>query len=965
MSVPLSEISNFCDHEHSPAKRKGDAPTDDHAHSNPPTPTLTKGEGEENAEDEVEDGSSSEEDMDDRISQLANRISQLALDSPPLIPEYTSPSPSSDNDDDAPTYGAMEATPFRPSRRKVILSDSDSDSDSDSSHSYEYEYEYVQPTTTPDQQQTSPDQQQPASSSSSTPIHSSSSTPTPIHTHSETQTPTTALSKIKSVDGHSLYDYQEQGVGWLLEMYRSGRSGGILADDMGLGKTVQISAFLEQVGQEADLSESGDGIAVLLVVPVAVVESWVSELGKWAPSLPVQVLHGRSARHREARVGHFGDQDYSRVMLTTYGIVRSSTGLLGSVDWDFLILDEGHTIKNPRSQISKAVRSLPAKCKLVLTGTPIQNNLEELWTIMDFVTGGDVLGDLPQFRTNYGTPIKSSLMANAPYLARRKGEALATTLKKIIQPYLLRREKAVALPDMHATPAKPAPASSLACSGVVVAATPGNRPDAMPAKRDVIVWVPLSETQREIYSQFLESKTVAQTLNQTQSPLAAISVLKKICCHPLLLRNSSLISVGLGLDQVNTDMAVDVSGKLVFLLELLAILKSESHRVAIFSQSAQMLNLLEKLMRESGYSYDRIDGSITSTEERQFRIDAFNAPGSETFVFLMTTQSCGVGITLTGADRVVLFDPQWNPAMDAQAVDRAYRIGQKKDVVVYRLIAAGTIEEKVYRKQVFKSTLTRSVTDDHEAAFRYFSRDDLRDVFSLGPPGVSETANQLNNLHDSRRDPPAAIATELARIKTEAADTMIGFSDHDLLFSDEAAAFFAQQEELAATTAEIDAEVGEMVYGGGADDGLGGLDGGDHSDGLERHLTFNDDEGESVDDGDDIFFDAQESLPSPSPPPSPSLGDRVCEEHRAPFRRRSQPNYTPCRCNLDSETLSVYSDLVELGNEYLAAGEDEEAQAVFIQALTLCDSDVDLRWQLERLSTRLALSSSTWTITPS
>ena len=221
-----------------------------------------------------------------------------------------------------------------------------------------------------------------------------------------------------------------------------------------------------------------------------------------------------------------------------------------------------------------------------------------------------------------------------------------------------------------------------------------------------------------------------------------------------------------------------MSGKLIFLRNLLKELKKNGHRVLIFSQSIKMLDIIQRVVSEDGYEFLRIDGQVTDPTCRQHRIDMFNA-NNDKFAFLLTTGCGGVGITLTGADRVVMYDPSWNPAVDAQAVDRAYRIGQNKDVVVYRLVTCGTLEEKIYRKQIFKGSIMKSVSES-ENPYRYFKRDELRNLFKLENVTYSKTQVQLSALHSHRRQTDEYLDKHIDFLETL---NIYGISDHDLLFT--------------------------------------------------------------------------------------------------------------------------------------------------------------------------------------
>lgn len=347
-------------------------------------------------------------------------------------------------------------------------------------------------------------------------------------------------------------------------------------------------------------------------------------------------------------------------------------------------------------------------------------------------------------------------------------------------------------------------------------------------KNDFIVWLPLTEPQLALYRVFGQSEAVKQALNNTGSVLAAITVLKKICDHPALLhekmkslRDVELAGTSIRLQSKErfdpskgelvamtadeVEECVSQSSKMHFVVELLQRLRAEGHRVLIFSQSTRMLNIVQGVLASERLRmrFVRIDGSISNIDDRQQLIDRFNSDESIT-CFLLTTQCGGVGISLTGADRVIIFDPAWND-LDNQAVDRAYRLGQKRNVVVYRLMTCGAIEEKIYRKQVFKVGLTRKVlAAKSNSQYRYFSKQELRELLVLSDdPYRSETQIQLARLHSADRQLPPGLAEHIELLHTLG---IFGLSDHDLLFSKPD----AELAELA-TTLEASPEVKQII----------------------------------------------------------------------------------------------------------------------------------------------------------
>ncbi|KAK7087529.1 hypothetical protein V1264_021567 [Littorina saxatilis] len=518
-----------------------------------------------------------------------------------------------------------------------------------------------------------------------------------------------------------LYNHQKQGVIWLWGLHKKNK-GGILGDDMGLGKTIQIIGFLSGLFDMEKLKN------VMIVLPVSVMINWEKEFNKWAPGIAIHSFHGTSKRERERTLDRV--QRRGGVLLTTYGMVLTSWEQLTNRDgrdfvWDYVILDEGHKIKNP-SKTTKAIHGVAAKHRIILTGTPIQNNLRELWTLFDYVHQGTLLGTLRTFKQEFDNPIIRARERDATAGEKRLGMEMAQSLKKIMDPYFLRRTKASVKEDEKK------------------AGKDGNAPfksikmPVMTFKNDFVVWLFLSDTQLNIYRDFLELDSVKELLMSSKSPLVALNVLKKICDHPRLLSlrachqlgmdghemgedeldlPSSMESAVTKIEAIEDSVLVGEAGKMCVLVTLVDRLREEGHRTLIFSQSRKMLDIMQKVLRNRGHKVMRLDGTVKGVVERDELVQKFQRNASYS-VFLLTTQVGGVGLTLTAADRVIIYDPSWNPATDAQAVDRAFRIGQTKNVVIYRLITCGTVEEKIYCRQVFKDSITRQTTGNAKDPYR-------------------------------------------------------------------------------------------------------------------------------------------------------------------------------------------------------------------------------------------------------
>ncbi|XP_009632085.2 DNA excision repair protein ERCC-6-like [Egretta garzetta] len=590
-----------------------------------------------------------------------------------------------------------------------------------------------------------------------------------------------------------LFQHQREGVAFLYRLYREGRPGGILADDMGLGKTIQIIAFLSGMF-DAELIRH-----VLLIMPTTLVSSWLAEFARWTPGLRVKEFHGTSKMERTRNLERV--QRRNGIVITSYQMLINNWKQLASsyeqeFVWDYVILDEAHKIKCPSNKTTKCVYAIPAKHRLLLTGTPVQNNLREMWSLFDFACQGSLLGTAKTFKMEYENPITRAREKDATPGEKALGLKISENLMTIIKPYFLRRTKEDINNHRADKPGAPLPAD------------PGeNSVPVMPSltrKNDFVVWVYLAPVQEEIYRNFLSLDHVKEVLMTTRSPLAELTVLKKLCDHPRLLSARACIQLGLEeqecsehdhsseagtlsgankIDHLSEETLIQESGKMLFLVGLLERLREEGHRTLVFSQSRKMLDIIEHVLSHRRFKIMRIDGTVTHLTEREKRINAFQTNKGYS-VFLLTTQVGGVGITLTAASRVVIFDPSWNPATDAQAVDRAYRIGQKENVVIYRLITCGTVEEKIYRRQVFKDSLIRQTTGDKKNPFRYFSKQELRELFTLEDTRTSATQIQLQSLHATQRKTDLQLDEHIAYLHSL---EMFGISDHDLIYTREMA----------------------------------------------------------------------------------------------------------------------------------------------------------------------------------
>ncbi len=469
----------------------------------------------------------------------------------------------------------------------------------------------------------------------------------------------------------TLRPYQKKGFSWLMFLHQLA-SGGILADDMGLGKTLQTIALLLAVKTKEKKRKIN-----LVVAPTSVVPNWEREIQKFAPTLKTVVWQGPNRfDNEEALAG-------ADVMITSYALLRRDEELLNKQAFRYVILDEAQHIKNPASHTARAAKKIESERRLALTGTPIENRLSELWSIFDFVSPG-LLGDLKRFEENIARPID------------RGDEETAMRLRNTIKPFVLRRLK------------------------VDVA-------DDLPEKIEQEIVVPMEDAQAALYKQVLaevrksllsevEKKGVGKSQIQI---LAALTRLRQVACDPRLMK---LELAG----KQATEFTDEDSGKLGALREILGNAVSGGHRVLVFSQFVTMLGHIRRALEEDGITYEYLDGS---TKDRMERVERFNDDDS-IGVFLISLKAGGTGLNLVGADTVVHFDPWWNPAVEDQATDRAHRIGQTRSVNVYRLIAKGSVEEKILTLSAKKRALMENVLSTEGSPLKGLTKKDVDALFS-------------------------------------------------------------------------------------------------------------------------------------------------------------------------------------------------------------------------------------------
>ena len=462
----------------------------------------------------------------------------------------------------------------------------------------------------------------------------------------------------------TLRPYQQDGFEWL-QFLREQGVGGVLADDMGLGKTIQTLCHLH-----AEKQSGRANLPCLIIAPKSVVPNWEKEANKFAPSLKVLALQGANRKKYYPVLG------YSDLVLTSYPVLLRDADELLAQPFHYVVLDEAHTIKNSASQVTKVAYRIDARHRLCLSGTPIENNLGELWSLFHFLMPG-FLGSEDSFTRCFRAPIE-----------KNRDESLRKRLAERVAPLMLRRTKSLVAKDL-------------------------------PPKTEIVRTIELNRKQIEIYEavRAAVSTEVREEIERNGEEasrilvLEALMKLRQVCCHPRLLN-------------LPTAQRAKRSAKLDLVMEWMPAMVREGRRILIFSQFTRMLALIEKELEREGISFQTLTGQ---SGNRGKLCDDFQA--GKVPVFLISLRAGGTGLNLTAADTVIHYDPWWNPALEAQATDRAYRIGQKNPVFVYKLISEGTIEEKILMLQQKKRALFEGIMEGAPQKLA-FSEDELDDLFA-------------------------------------------------------------------------------------------------------------------------------------------------------------------------------------------------------------------------------------------
>ncbi|KAG9459796.1 hypothetical protein H6P81_004304 [Aristolochia fimbriata] len=472
-------------------------------------------------------------------------------------------------------------------------------------------------------------------------------------------------------------DYQLAGLNWLIRLYENGING-ILADEMGLGKTLQTISLLGYLHEFRGITGPH-----MVVAPKSTLGNWMKEIRRFCPILRAVKFLGNPDERRHIReellvAGKFD------VCVTSFEMAIKEKTTLRRFSWRYVIIDEAHRIKNENSLLSKTMRLYNTNYRLLITGTPLQNNLHELWSLLNFL--------LPEIFSSAETFDEWFQISGD-----NDQQEVVQQLHKVLRPFLLRRLKS----DVE---------------------------KGLPPKKETILKVGMSQMQKQYYRALLQKDLEVVNAGGERKRLLNIAMqLRKCCNHPYLFQGAEP-----GPPYTTGDHLITNAGKMVLLDKLLPKLKERDSRVLIFSQMTRLLDILEDYLMFRGYLYCRIDGN-TGGEDRDASIEAFNQPGSEKFIFLLSTRAGGLGINLATADVVILYDSDWNPQVDLQAQDRAHRIGQKKEVQVFRFCTEYTIEEKVIERAYKKLALDALVIQQGRLAEqKTVNKDELLQMVRFG-----------------------------------------------------------------------------------------------------------------------------------------------------------------------------------------------------------------------------------------
>jgi SWI/SNF-related matrix-associated actin-dependent regulator of chromatin subfamily A member 5 len=566
-------------------------------------------------------------------------------------------------------------------------------------------------------------------------------------------------------------EYQLEGLNWLINLHDNNISG-ILADEMGLGKTLQSISLLAYLRESRNVQGPH-----LVLSPKSTIGNWAKEFQRWCPSLKVLKLQAADKEERLHMVKEELMSGKYDVIVTSFETLCIEHVAFNKFAWYYVIIDEAHRIKNENSVLAKRVRQVESQYRLLLTGTPLQNNLHELWALLNFLLP-DIFSSSEDFDSWFsgGASKSDQATANATGL---KDQDVVRKLHALLRPFLLRRLKV----DVE---------------------------KALPPKTETKLFIGMSQLQKDLYKATLMKDATA--LNQIGGPDMSrlknlLMQMRKVCNHPYLFDG-----IEPGPPYIDGPHIWESAGKMVLLEKLLPKLLQQNSRALIFTQMTRILDILEDFCRFKGYKYCRIDGN-TPGEDRDRQMDEYNAPNSDKFIFMLSTRAGGLGINLYTADTVILYDSDWNPQADLQAMDRAHRIGQKKPVRVLRFITEGTVEEKIIERAERKLFLDAVVIQQGRLAnaAQTLSKGELMSMVKFGADEIFKSSGSdgsTNNITDADIDVLLAKGEERTKadsekLKRDMAHTLSSF-DNLLDFSGKEEASLLYNPETAAEISAVD-----------------------------------------------------------------------------------------------------------------------------------------------------------------
>ncbi|KAJ5609310.1 hypothetical protein N7528_009877 [Penicillium herquei] len=503
--------------------------------------------------------------------------------------------------------------------------------------------------------------------------------------------------------GGTLKEYQLKGLQWMISLYNNNLNG-ILADEMGLGKTIQTISLITHI-----IERKRNNGPFLVIVPLSTLTNWNIEFDKWAPSVTKVVYKGppnaRKQQQQQIRWGNF------QVLLTTYEYIIKDRPILSKIKWTHMIVDEGHRMKNANSKLSSTLSTYyTSRYRLILTGTPLQNNLPELWALLNFVLP-NIFKSVKSFDEWFNTPFANTGGQDRMDLSEEEQLLVIRRLHKVLRPFLLRRLKKDVEKDL-------------------------------PDKQERVVKCRFSALQTKLYKQLVTHNKIAVGDGKGgKTGMRGLSnmlmQLRKLCNHPFVFEP---VEDQMNPTRMTNDLLWRTAGKFELLDRILPKFRATGHRVLMFFQMTQIMNIMEDFLRMRGLKYLRLDGS-TKSDDRSDLLKVFNDPNSEYFCFLLSTRAGGLGLNLQTADTVIIYDSDWNPHQDLQAQDRAHRIGQKNEVRILRLISSNSVEEKILERAQFKLDMDGKVIQ--AGKFDNKSTNEERDALLRTLLDTAEAADQI------------------------------------------------------------------------------------------------------------------------------------------------------------------------------------------------------------------------------